>query len=500
MEKYDLIVVGAGPSGYAAAMRAVDFNKKTLIIEKSKLGGAGVTNGALSSKTWWEMSRDAHSLNQHLKHFNLKPPEMNFLEIKQEVVRAIEERIKLLQENMKLLSKQKKSSLLTFKEGCARLETSNEVVITNGSQDEKVWGEHIILATGSRPRKLPEIPIDEKIILTSDGIESMEEFPESMVILGAGVIGCEFATIFSGFGKTKVNLIDKGDRILPFEDDDIVKIIERNMENNGVLIHRNSKLTSMEIKNGRVEYELEYDDGKTQIFNVEKALVSVGRVANYEDLWSEDVNIVINKRGIEDNDTQTSVSNIYAVGDITADIALVNVAELEGRYAVEKIFGQPIRKLVYENISTIMFLNPEVAGVGLNEKQAQEKGICYKVATVDYSCIPRAIAKRNTQGFIKLLVTDDEEMKILGMRVVGNQASSAIQAVALLIFMDKGIDELAECVHPHPSIPEGIQECVRVLLGKSMFKPYALEARVTCRRCENGKYKDVEFNKKKVKV
>src|SRR6185369_11666764 len=171
----------------------------------------------------------------------------------------------------------------------------------------------------------------------------------------------------------------------------------------------------------------------------------------------------------------------------------VNVGELEGRYAVEKIFGNPVRKLVYENISTIMFLNPEVAGVGLNETQAREKAIDYKVVTLDYSCIPRAIAKRNTQGFIKLLVTNDDAMKILGMKVVGNNASSAIQAVAVLISMDKGIEELAECVHPHPSITEGIQECVRMLLGKSLFKPSALKGRISCKRYSKGTYEDIVF-------
>ncbi|MTI25995.1 dihydrolipoyl dehydrogenase family protein, partial [Fulvivirga kasyanovii] len=406
---------------------------------------------------------------------------------------AVEERKSLLHEHMAMLSTSCFADLLTYKVGIAKLLTPNEVEITGENETEIVWADYIILATGSRPRKLPDIPIDEKIILTSDGIEQMDHFPESMVILGAGVIGCEFATIFSGFGKTKVHLIDKGDRILPFEDTDVVKVIERNMENNGVHIHRNSRLTRMDIVHGRVEYELEYDDGSHEIFNVEKALVSVGRVPNYEKLWENGVNIVLSKRGIEDNETQTSVSNIYAVGDITADIALVNVGELEGRYAVEKIFGEPKRKLIYENISTIMFLNPEVAGVGLNEIQAAERGIAYKVVTLDYGCIPRAIAKRNTQGFIKLLVTNDEDMKILGMRVVGNHASSAIQAVALLISMDKGIDELAECVHPHPSITEGIQECVRMLLGKSMFKPDALRGKLSCKTYTNGEYADIVF-------
>lgn len=494
MEKYDLIVIGAGPSGYAAAMRALDFRKRTLLIEKNLIGGAGVTNGALSSKTWWELSRETASFRKNLKKFNLKVPSLNYKEIQAEVGRAVMERLNLLNEHINhMQSSLDHKGLLTFKTGTAKLLSQHEVEIFHGNVTERIHGDHIILATGSRPRYLPELPIDETIVMTSEGIERMEEFPESMVIVGAGVVGCEYATIFSGFGKTKVHLIDKGSRILPFEDNDIVEVIERNMENNGVLIHRSSRLIRMEIKNGRVEYELEYDDSSKEIFNVEKALVSVGRIPNYENLWDDNVNITISKRGIEDNDTQTNVSNIYAVGDITADISLVNVGELEGRYAVERIFGNPRRKLVYENISTIMFLNPEVAGVGLNETQAREKEIDYKVVTLDYSCIPRAIAKRNTQGFIKLLVTNDDKMKILGMKVVGNHASSAIQAVALLISMDKGIEELAECVHPHPSITEGIQECVRMLMGKSLFKPYALKGRLSCRTSTAGTYADIRF-------
>lgn len=494
MEKYDLIVIGAGPSGYAAAMRALDFKKKTLLIEKNLVGGAGVINGALSSKTWWELSRETASFRKNLKRFNLQAPSINYKEIQAEVQRAVEERKSLLKEHMHLIRESADySDLFSFKNGAAKLISQHEIEITLGENKEVVCGDFIILAAGSRPRYLPELPIDEKIVMTSDGIERMEEFPESMVIVGAGVIGCEYATIFSGFGKTKVHLIDKGSRILPFEDEDVVQVIERNMENSGVLVHRNSRLIRMEVLHGRVEYELEYDDGSKATFNVEKALIAVGRTPNYESLWDESVGISISKRGIEDNDTQTNVNNIYAVGDITADISLVNVGELEGRYAVEKIFGAPERKLVYENISTIMFLSPEVAGVGLNETQAREKGIDYKVVTLDYCCIPRAIAKRNTQGFIKLLVTNDDHMKILGMKVVGNHASSAIQAVALLISMDKGIEELAECVHPHPSITEGIQECVRMLLGKSMLKPDVLKGKLSCRVSTSGVYQNIRF-------
>lgn len=493
MEKFDLVIIGAGPAGYAAAMRALDFKKKTLLIEKNRVGGAGVTNGALSSKTWWELARDASAFRRSLKRYNIQAPAISFKEIQSEVRKAVQERKSLLEEHMQQLNISSYANLLSYKVGHAKLVTQHEIEITNGIRKEIVFAENIILATGSRPRFLPELPIDEKIVLTSEGIEDLDDFPESMVIVGAGVIGCEYATIFSGFGQTKVHLIDKGDRILPFEDEDIVRIVERNMENNGVLIHRNSKLANMKIVNGRVEYELEYTDGSRNTFNVEKALVSVGRVANIEDLWEDSVGIDITKRGINNNDTQTNISNIYAVGDLTADISLVNVGELEGRYAVEKIFGTPERKLVYENISTIMFLNPEVAGVGMNETHAREAGINYKVVTLEYSTITRAIAKRNTQGFIKLLVTCDDHMKILGMKVIGNHASSAIQAVSLLISMDKGIEELAECVHPHPSITEGIQECVRMLLGKSLLKPTALKGRLSCRSCISGDYQDIIF-------
>ena len=249
MTKYDLLVIGAGPAGYAAAMRALDFKKKILLIEKNKIGGAGVTNGALSSKTWWELSREASAFRKSLHRYNLEIPIISFSEIQSEVRKAVRERLSMLEEHLQQLVNTPYSNLLDFKHGDAKVINQNHVEIVNGTRKETVHGDFIILATGSRPRHLPELPIDEKHVYTSDGIEDLHDFPESMVIVGAGVIGCEYATIFSGFGRTKVHLIDKGDRILPFEDEDVVRIIERNMENNGVLIHRNSKLLSMRVVN-----------------------------------------------------------------------------------------------------------------------------------------------------------------------------------------------------------------------------------------------------------
>lgn len=491
MKKFDVCVIGGGPAGYASAMRAIDFGKSVLLIEKDKLGGAGIHQGALWSKTWWEISREARMINLHSKAFNLNSNGFNYEKVRDEVMSAVDKRCNLLIDHMDRLNDGLGSEQFEFAKGKAKVVGKNEVEVVGENGTSNFEADYIILATGSVPRKLAHLPIDEQTVFTSDGLNNLESFPKSIVIVGAGVIGCEFATIFSNFGNTKVHLIDKGDRILPFEDADVVKVIEKNLEEKGVLIHRNSKLMEMKVEGEEVVYDLEYTDGKKETFKVEKALVSVGRVPQYDDLIAEDIGVNFDERGIIDDLTQTSVDNIYAVGDITADISLVNVGELEGRYAVERIFGKPEQPLIYKNISTIMFLDPEVAGVGMNEIQAKQAGLDYKVVSLDYGCIPRATAMRNTEGFIKVLVTNDDKLNILGMRVVGEHASSAIQAVALLISQDRSIIELAELIHPHPSIIEGIQECGRVLMGKSLLKPSVLREIITCQVCENGEYRDL---------
>jgi dihydrolipoamide dehydrogenase len=496
MKKYDLCVIGGGPAGYAAAMRALDLKKKVLLIEKRKVGGAGLYNGALSSKTFWEVSMEISMLRKRLHKYAEGELKIEFKQILADVNDAIFLR-KIQLETHLLLLQRKKKELLEFVKAEGKLINNHEVLLKKGNgEEETIYAENILLATGSRPRKLSHIPIDEKIIVTSDGIETFTEFPKSMVILGAGVIGCEWATIFSNFGKTQVNIIDKAERILPFEDEDVSLTIQSHLEDQGVTIHKNSKLERMEIKDGLVEYELLYKDGSREIYTVEKALVAVGRVANVENLGLEELGIKIKPSGtLEDNDTQTNISNIYAAGDITSDIALVSIAELEGRHSVEKMFGLNPKPLAYRNVSTIMFLNPETAGVGMNEQDAKKKGICYRVVSLDYSLIPRAIAMRSTKGFFKILVTNDDEMKILGMRAVGEHASTAIQAVALLISMDKGIENLAELIHPHPSIIEGIQECVRMLKGKSILKPEIFKDTLKCKGCtEKGEYFDLFSN------
>lgn len=488
MEHYDLIVIGGGPSGYAGAMRGLDFKKKVLLIEKKRIGGAGVYDGVLTSKTLWEYSQKVSSIREMIPNY-----EVDFTDIVKTLKEAVYERKTQMTVHLNLLQKQQ-PELFSYEKGTASFIDKHTISITKEDGSKKiVTASNILIATGSRPRYLPHISIDEQIIMTSDGVKNLTEIPKNLVVLGAGVIGCEFATIFSNMGKTKVYLIDKAERILPFEDEDVAEIISESLEKQGAIIHHGSSLKRMEIKNGKVEYELEYKDGKSEIITVDKALVSVGRIPNIEGLALDNVGIKLNDRGcIWDDDTQTNISNIYVAGDVTTEMALVNVGEREARHAVVRMFGPTIKPLSYQNISTIMFLNPEVASVGMSEQDCNKKGIAHKVVKLDFSTNARAIAMRKTKGFFKIIVTNDNGMRILGMRVVGEHASSAIQAVAYLIHTNQGIRELADMMHPHPSIIEGVQECLRMLLGKSIYKPSIFKEKLKCFVCENNVCTPVE--------
>ena len=483
IEKFDVAIIGGGPSGYAAAMRAIDLGKKTVLIERDKVGGAGIYDGALTSKTLWEISNKVADINDTIVSKGRQKYEISWPELTQTVNEAIFDRKFQYSCHIKLLETLA-GGVFTYIRGNGTLKDNHTIEIIKGRKGEivQVWAENIVIATGSRPRNLPDIPCDEKIIMTSNGIHHLDDYPKSMVILGAGVIGCEYATMFANFGKTKVHLIDRANRILPFEDEDIAEIVTQNLQDKGVVVHKEASLKRMEIKDGEVEYEISFPDGSSEVIRVEKALMSIGRVPNVEGLGLENAGVAMSARGqhIGDDDTQTNIPNIYAVGDASGRIQLVNMGELEGRHAIEKMYGLTTERLSYDNVSTIMFLKPEVASVGVNEQHCRQNNIPMKIVKIDYSCIARAIAMRKTQGFIKIIVTNDDEMKILGMRVIGEHASSAIQAAALLIKMNRSISELAELVHPHPSIIEGVQECVRMLLNKSVFKSSVFHDKLKC--------------------
>ena len=366
MEQFDLAIIGGGPAGYAGLMRAIDFGKKVCLIEKSEIGGAGVRNGALSSKTLWELSERFLTTKETLHSNGKLSFDNTWSHAQQGAESVVETRIAQLHYQIDVLCKQYPDQIV-LKKGTAEFESNTVLHIHSENGSEKIEAQFILIATGSSPRKLPNIPIDEEHILTSDGISKLTEFPKSLVILGAGVIGCEFATIFSNFGKTKVFLIDRANRVLPFEDQDVSDMVAENLRKNNVVIHNEAQFKGMEVIKGQVQYEIQYPQGMQQLIRVEKALVSVGRIPNTQHLGLEKLGVNLSPTGhIINQDTQTNIPNIFAAGDVSGHMALVNVGEIEARHAVEKMFGSSGEALSYDNLCTIMFLHPEVASIGFN--------------------------------------------------------------------------------------------------------------------------------------
>ncbi|MEX1364191.1 MAG: NAD(P)/FAD-dependent oxidoreductase [Nannocystaceae bacterium] len=491
MADFDTCVIGSGPAGFAAAMRLWDFGQRVCLVERGRLGGAGVHNGALSSKTLWELSCDYRGAKRRDRGYVANDLHVSFEAVMQVVEQATDARVGHMQRQLRVLAEPHDDhpGSITLVEGTARFRDPHTIVVDgpDAALPRSITAEHFIIATGSHPRALPEVEVDGHRIITSDHIGRLERFPRSLVILGAGVVGCEFATIFANFGQTKVYIIDRAERILPFEDPDVSRVCSTNLEHKGVTIHHRARLISMHAVGDEVEYTIEHPTGGRETIRVEKALVSVGRVPSTESLGLEQAGVELDPRGhVAVTDTRSNVPHIHAVGDVTLDVALVSVGEIEGRHAAELITGHATRPLGYDNLSTIMFLDPEVAAIGLNEQQAQRERIPYRVASYHYSLVSRPIAMRATDGFVKLLTTDDDELRILGMRALGVHSSTMLESISLMIRLSCSARDLAELLHPHPAVTEGLQDCVRMLTGSSIYKPRVFQSELRLSSIDYG--------------
>ncbi|MEO7079926.1 MAG: FAD-dependent oxidoreductase, partial [Flavobacteriales bacterium] len=284
MGNFDLCVIGGGPAGYAAAMRAIDLGKRVALIERDRIGGTGIYNGALASKTLWELSHRVATANEVLRGRDREPFRLSWEEITKTLNEAQFERKYLYTCHMQMMAARPGEAGRMFRHirGNAVFTDTHTLTVTRDEVATPVSADHFIIATGSRPRNLPGIHVDERRIFSSDGIFNIQDLPKSIVIIGAGVVGCEFATIFSNFGSTKVHLIDRASRILPFEDEDISELVARNLERKGVVIHHQARLERIAAEPDAVRYLLRYDHGGTEEVAVEKALLSVGRVANVD--------------------------------------------------------------------------------------------------------------------------------------------------------------------------------------------------------------------------
>jgi dihydrolipoamide dehydrogenase len=476
-QKFDVCVIGSGPGGFAAAMRAFDFGKKVCLIEGGNIGGAGIMHGAMTSKTLWELSKDFAGASAVDRGYRASGLVVDYEAVRDTVIEAAKEKQYQILSQLESFSpaRWQGPGSIVLKRGWAVFNDAKSVEVSyKDGNKEVVRADFFIIATGSKPRDFPGIKIDHEQIINSDGVLGFKKFPKRILIVGAGIIGCEYATIFSNYHQTKVHLLDRQARILPAEDEDISEFVNKNLTDRGVEVHHNAILRKIEKNpDGTLIVVVDYEDGRSTVLEVDAALVAVGRTPNLDKLGLDKVGIKINNRGGLDTDTECRVKgNIFAVGDVAQHSALYNVAEMEGRYAVKAMYLRTKYPLRYNNMSIIMFFNPEVAAVGLNEQACRANNIPYRVAFYSNVLVNRAIAMRRTDGFVKILISDDGQERILGMRAAGPQASNTIMVIAHLMDQDKGVAEIMKSIHPHPSITEGIQECLRLLQNKSVYKPH----------------------------
>ncbi len=485
MEKkeYDVCIIGGGPAGFAAAMRSYDFGNRVLIVESDSMGGAGIENGALSSKTMWELSNDYANAVRTDRGFRASSVSVSFDEVKTTVTKATDERKYHLLSQIETCSKEGKDRSVTLLRGFARFKDNKTIIVDRGeNEDIEVVANNFVVATGSTPREHPLLKIDGKRIITSDHIFNLDKFPKRILIIGAGIVGCEFATIFANFGQTEVHVLDSRDRVVPFEDEDVSDYVDSKLTDIGVRIHHKVTLREIYDRETHIDVVLDYEDGHTEVIVVDNILISIGRVPNTSNIGLENTDAEITDRGlVKVDDSCKAGEGIYAIGDISGHMALVNVGEMEGRFAAKAIQSEIHHPLRYQNMATIMFFKPEISCIGLTEQECQQKNIAYKVITYSHAIIPRAIAMRATSGFFKIITTNEENPLILGMRAAGPQSNAATIFIAAHIDSGTRLKDMLKTVHPHPSMSEGIQECLRVISHKSILKPKAFPTSIKFR-------------------
>lgn len=480
MRDFDLVIIGSGPAGFSGAVRGVDFGMRVCLIEGGHLGGTGIMNGALTSKTMYELSLDYSIAARIDRGYRASGLTVDYKEVLNTIVTAAKEKQYQMRSQIETFARNADTQgCITLVHGMAEFVDTHHVKVKTSQGEEIIQGKNFLIATGSRPREYKGLEVDGERIINSEGVLSLKEFPKRLLIIGSGIIGCEFATIFSNFKQTEVHLLDRANRVLPFEDDDVSDFVSDNLEKNGVTVHHTAHLRTIRKHPAYLEVILDYDDGHSKVLEVDVALISIGRVPNIAPLKVENAGIIPTEKGTLPINGNCQIvangqpGNLYAAGDITGHAQLYSVAELQGRKAVERMAGQKGYPLDYSHMSTLMFFKPEVAAVGANEKTLRKQKIPYKVAYYSNELINRAIAMRSTTGFIKILVSKDADQRILGMRASGPQASAYIVSVAHLINQGDSLGEVLKIFYPHPSVAEGIQECLRTIGNRSIYKPNA---------------------------
>ncbi|KAA0208428.1 MAG: dihydrolipoyl dehydrogenase [Ignavibacteriaceae bacterium] len=466
MQEFDLTVIGSGPGGYTAAIRAAQLGFKTAIIERDKLGGVCLNWGCIPTKA---LLKSAEVMNKisHLDDLGLKAQEIGFdfpkiIERSRDVADASEKGVKYLM----------KKNKITVIEGSAKFGKDKIISVSDktGKEIDKVKSKHTIIATGARARKLPGVEFDEKKILSSTGALIMKEVPKSMVIVGSGAIGAEFAYFYNAFG-TDITIIEMLPTILPVEDKDISDVVAREFKKSGIKIYTESKTEEVKIKGNKVKVKV---SGKvTDEIEADCVLLAIGVTGNIENLGLEDIGVEVYKNGIKvDKNYQTNVSGVYAIGDCAlidpkGKAWLAHVASGEAVNCVEKIKGLDVADIEYLNIPGCTYCQPQVASVGLTEAKAKEAGYDIKVGKFPFSANGKSRAAGETTGMVKLIF-DSKYDELLGAHIVGSEATELISELVMTKSLEGTGRTILQTIHAHPTLSESIMEAAGVAHGEAI--------------------------------
>ncbi|MEW9049716.1 MAG: dihydrolipoyl dehydrogenase [Neobacillus sp.] len=469
-QEYDLVILGGGTGGYVAAIRAAQLGLKTAIVEKGKLGGTCLHKGCIPSKALLR-SAEVYSTTKHSEDFGVVTGEVSL-----DFGKVQERKSKIIAQLHKGVQHLMTQGKIDVFEGLGRILGPSifspmpgtiSVEMNSGEENEMLIPKNVIVATGSRPRTLPGLDIDGELVITSDEALELDTLPNSIIIVGGGVIGIEWASMLSDFG-VEVTVIEYADRIIPTEDKEVSREMQRLMKKKGIKVVTSAKvLPESLIRDNGVTISAEVKAGVKE-FKAEKLLVSVGRQANVEGIGLDNTEIQIEKGYISTNEYyQTKESHIYAIGDVIGGLQLAHVASHEGMIAVEHIAGKDPSSMNYDLVSRCIYSNPEVSSVGITEEQAKEKGHKVKVGKFSFRAIGKALVYGESDGFVKI-VADEETNDILGVHMIGPHVTDMISEAGLAMVLDATPWEIGHTIHPHPTLSEAIGEAALAVDGKAI--------------------------------
>ena len=465
MASFDVIILGGGPAGYVCAIRSAQLGLQVAVIEREALGGTCVLWGCIPAKSLLESASLANKVRHAAEH-GITTGEVSF-----DFSPAMQRSRAISSQNSKGVEFLLKKNKVTFIRATGRVvdATTIEVKDADGRVESHMATKALVIATGSRVRGLPQVGLDinRTSVLSSDEVLVLDKAPATMAVVGAGAVGCEFADVFNAFGS-QVTLIEVAPRILPIEDADASAELARAFKKRGIESVTGAKITAAKVDEHSVTLSFEAG-GQPRVLTVDKVLVAAGRSPNVEGFGLEALGVKKSDRGfIAINEQfETSVTGVYAIGDVAGNQMLAHKGSREGHVLADMLGGQPTHPVNYGNIPSCTYCHPEVASIGMTEEQVKAKGLAYRIGKFPFSANGRARTSGETDGFVKI-IRDEKYGEILGAHIVGAHATELIHEIVVARENEFTVEEIDLAIHAHPTLSEAIGEAVLDSMGKML--------------------------------